>query len=207
MLLRHSYTASGPSPRMRGTPKSLGLAHGNVGRSIPAYAGNTQQDVVLRRKWYRSIPAYAGNTWMNSLHRLVLTVHPRVCGEHVQAIRMVRTNVRSIPAYAGNTVTSAASAATNFGPSPRMRGTRYVANTSSMQYGPSPRMRGTPSGSIANPRAHRSIPAYAGNTSPYWPRSEPPGGPSPRMRGTRINSRNVGRNLRSIPAYAGNTKH
>ena len=137
-----SYADSGSSPRMRGTrPRPHRPCQ--IGRFIPAYAGNT------RRRFQR-------------IHDLA--VHPRVCGEHPRrhseaaayvgsSPRMRGTRFagimkfrihRFIPAYAGNTIRIRKIPRREGGSSPRMRGTRY------------------PSPDWAN--QVRFIPAYAGNT-------------------------------------------
>ena len=51
----------GSSPRMRGTPASS-TGNGDGTGIIPAYAGNTRHQHVLRLS-RGIIPAYAGNTW------------------------------------------------------------------------------------------------------------------------------------------------
>ena len=152
----------GSSPRMRGTP---------VG-AVPAPLGN------------RFIPAYAGNTSPRARPCGPTTVHPRVCGEHVemgmQALtatgssprmrgtrgRPVRGRVpqRFIPAYAGNTPAASRSTATG-SVHPRVCGEHVLARDwCHLHYGSSPRMRGTrPARRALVPRP-RFIPAYAGNT-------------------------------------------
>ena len=51
------------------------------------------------------IPAYAGSTERNTLNRLRMADHPRVCGEHIAALRMNKRVPGIIPAYAGSTGT------------------------------------------------------------------------------------------------------
>ena len=57
----HGRHQSGSSPRMRGTPASS-TGNGDGTGIIPAYAGNTRHQHVLRLS-RGIIPAYAGNTW------------------------------------------------------------------------------------------------------------------------------------------------
>ena len=78
---RNPYPSTGSSPRVRGTQLE-GVHVGGVGRFIPACAGNTS-----RRRNSDGL----------------ISVHPRVCGEH--------------PKVNGATLRS-------FGSSPRVRGTR-----------------------------------------------------------------------------------
>ena len=94
-------SASGSSPRMRGTLRGA----------------------ILDPAPQRFIPAYAGNTGTSTSGFLSSTVHPRVCGEHFDHLQPMhdrcgssprmrgtrkskkrsRTIRRFIPAYAGNT--------------------------------------------------------------------------------------------------------
>ena len=153
----------GSSPRMRGT-RSRERQSPFPRRFIPAYAGNTQGQRIssaaasvhprvcgehyndLQNPWTgvgssprmrgtqrpsvrrsvsgRFIPAYAGNTPTNPLQCWQLSVHPRVCGEHFPRCPLGRT-----------------------------------------QFGSSPRMRGTPRRNLSCCAMRRFIPAYAGNTS------------------------------------------
>ena len=92
----------GSSPRMRGTLGGLPSTHVDDG-IIPAYAGNTQSDSKTKASH---------------------SDHPRVCGEHFNAVRNATSpqgssprmrgtlydsvrhgfTSRIIPAYAGNTI-------------------------------------------------------------------------------------------------------
>ena len=54
------FVGNGSSPRMRGTPR-------------------LHRPSEVR---YRIIPAHAGNTHYSSFHRVMVTDHPRACGEH-----------------------------------------------------------------------------------------------------------------------------
>ena len=152
----------GSSPRMRGTPYIAGCERADGG-IIPAYAGNPRGlrwRVVshkdhprvcgehrfgsreTQREWGSSprmrgtlrrmrrvfflpgiIPAYAGNTCRTRSADSTSRDHPRVCGEHMLEIEAVG-EIR--------------------GSSPRMRGTRVVADNYGLAVG--------------------IIPAYAGNT-------------------------------------------
>ena len=92
----------GSSPRMRGTPQSLGHLRCVPG-IIPAYAGNTisvsgfAPAVMGSSPRMRGtlafsatdandagiIPAYAGNTLVRARALRCVGDHPRVCGEHL----------------------------------------------------------------------------------------------------------------------------
>ena len=112
-------------------------------------------------------------------------VHPRVCGEHVDANNKPREPLRSIPACAGNTVTT----------KPR-----------SCWIAVHPRVCGEHSPSVESGLgAHRSIPACAGNTTAAITYAAAHTGPSPRVRGTRSDGGGRWVGGRSIPACAGNT--
>ncbi len=216
----------GSSPRMRGILPLSAEQHAST-RFIPAYAGNTEPAVTVRRCSPRFIPAYAGNTGKGKTEAGLFPVHPRVCGEHSfaqasqqgengssprmrgtrQADGLQLDDCRFIPAYAGNTDlddTSPSLASVH----PRVCGEHTDAQGD-----------GAPAG--------RFIPAYAGNTAlsaspgtdrPVHPRVcgehervpptlQGPGGSSPRMRGTPLTRRHEIRPGRFIPAYAGNTDH
>ena len=91
---------AGSSPRMRGTLKQRGLIE--VGRRfIPAHAGNslpatnkgflvygssprmrgTPDEPGRGALRHRFIPAHAGNSLLCDLARVLVSVHPRACGE------------------------------------------------------------------------------------------------------------------------------
>ena len=194
---------AGPSPHARGT-LSVETIAGEVGRSIPACAGNTTREAGVRQS---------------------RAVHPRMRGEHLLALpagttlngpsphargtlhapERERRTARSIPACAGNTAMAA-----------QWGGERAVH----------PRMRGEHGAGVIDDLAvARSIPACAGNTgwtrlrrtaSPVHPRmrgehgvggmkAELRDGPSPHARGTQDGAASTLQGLRSIPACAGNT--
>ena len=109
-------------------PRACGEHHrspcwrGGSGGSSPRMRG-TLKPRDYRQQRCRFIPAHAGNTSRNALSTVANAVHPRACGEHIQAItnvailggsspRMRGTRVhqwemvtafRFIPAHAGNT--------------------------------------------------------------------------------------------------------
>ena len=158
----HRPRRPGPSPRVRGT--LVTAASGKTfDRSIPACAGNpsrrrpcarrsrvhprvcgeprtarsstspspgpsprvrgTPGRRALRRRAPRSIPACAGNPSSPAGPTTTSAVHPRVCGE---------------PLFGSTDGLSAA------GPSPRVRGTRYVVDTGTMVRGSIPACAGNP---------------------------------------------------------------
>ncbi len=154
-------SASGSSPRVRGTAVRLGL-DGDRSRIIPACAGNGA-----------------------SRSRMVLgkTDHPRVCGERPSRISSRRFRCGSSPRVRGTDVTAASAhaasriipACAGNGPSspvtcigrtdhPRVCGERGRAEGESiMKTGSSPRVRGTVSSGDDELVATRIIPACAGN--------------------------------------------
>ncbi len=193
----------------------------------------------------RIIPAPAGNTEYLGLAQTLRADHPRACGEHA-ILKPVNPTVsgssprlwgthppsthqapsgRIIPAPAGNTVAPRRMRFTS-PDHPRACGEHLPGNPDTRMYrGSSPRLRGTRRGHAQGVRAHRIIPAPAGNTlpgslygqhRPDHPRAcgEHRGcghdhsrhtGSSPRLRGTRRDAVASGRFARIIPAPAGNT--
>ncbi len=173
----------GSSPRVRGT------------RGCPA-----------GRPWLsRFIPACAGNTNDQGGQILLVGVHPRVCGEHLQ--------YRSPKEFWD-------------GSSPRVRGTRSALRTGPVAARFIPACAGnTPLHGIEGTE-HRFIPACAGNTYDVGPDRHAsavhprvcgehvpgygliarPHGSSPRVRGTHDRSGDDRRTVRFIPACAGNTR-
>ena len=150
----------GSSPRVRGTPG----------------------DSVVERGPRRFIPACAGNSGVFRMNFILLTVHPRVCGE-LNARRLVARQ------FAGS--------------SPRVRGTREVVESiwrqrpvhprvcgelgptpakPSPRVGSSPRVRGTRAPSWHRTPGYRFIPACAGNSWPC-PLSPPSAPVHPRVCG------------------------
>ena len=155
---------AGSSPRARGTPLPRKDQPHGPRRFIPACAGNTLPDIV------------AGG---------LVSVHPRVRGEHLASLgdgpipngssprargtrdgkrRLQPLAQRFIPACAGNTDDQWARSAP--GPvHPRVRGEHIESFSSrARDIGSSPRARGTRIRSRFARRQHRFIPACAGNT-------------------------------------------
>ena len=195
-------TASGSSPRMRGTE--------------PYQSSETTSP--------RFIPAHAGNRGALIPATSPAPVHPRACGEQAFCLcsrfarsgsspRMRGTALaggrhagsdRFIPAHAGNR--SATASASMPGPvHPRACGEQIGLGAGSRERdGSSPRMRGTGRGRISPVARGRFIPAHAGNRASIpVPECRPPvhpracgeqmrkkeaaqfsAGSSPRMRGT-----------------------
>ena len=161
---QHFPTPDGSSPRVRGT-----LRGGS--------AMTVQQ---------RFIPACAGNTSRISIQNNRISVHPRVCGEHLgyhlasattagssprvrgtrHCKRIALSQSRFIPACAGNT--GATSLAGSDDPvHPRVCGEHFVSEPSAdAPSGSSPRVRGTHIPNWFRKVSDRFIPACAGNTSP-----------------------------------------
>ena len=159
---KSSILITGSSPRLRGT-RFFARLSGLYCRFIPASAGNTS-------------PLRSSSS--------TISVHPRVCGEHVKAplsvlsatgssprLRGTHINIndnadshRFIPASAGNTGT-----VTRFTwvltVHPRVCGEHIVGQPDfSMTFGSSPRLRGTRYVRIPPSLPKRFIPASAGNT-------------------------------------------
>jgi len=114
---------------------------------------------------HRLIPAHAGNAAVLRAKDRMSPAHPRACGER---------NVAS------------ATCSGSSGSSPRMRGTRPIAE------------RAMTNG--------RLIPAHAGNATPVQPGHTVYAGSSPRMRGTRHRAGRAVVPDRLIPAHAGNAR-
>ena len=175
----------GSSPHMRGTPSSPG--------------GNSQHE--------RFIPAYAGNTGPGVCFVVMLTVHPRIRGEHhayygrrrsirgssphtrgtLERRRRAGSPGRFIPAYAGNTHILGLPAPEKT-VHPRIRGEHQkMGSAKRAGYGSSPHTRGTPSHWRLRAALMRFIPAYAGNTCPRPAHHVPPP-VHPRIRGEHTHS-------------------
>ena len=192
----------GSSPRVRGTWRRRQV-HLPLDRFIPACAGN--------------ISLLASET-----HRL--TVHPRVCGEHLLAAEVIAYQLgssprvrgtfppipyrppqrRFIPACAGNI------SATGISPHPapvhpRVCGEHKLnKRLRDAVRGSSPRVRGTWRCGPGHTGAYRFIPACAGNIPARQcaPAERP--GSSPRVRGTSLVRYTFSILSRFIPACAGN---
>ena len=135
-------TASGSSPRMRGTQVYV-VQHQKIGRFIPAHAGNTDF-------------TYAVDSG--------LAVHPRACGEHARLALPSPPSGGSSPRMRG-TRRPARRRGIGRPVHPRACGeheTQEQPRTPSD--GSSPRMRGTLRRSDGRGGQRRFIPAHAGNT-------------------------------------------
>ena len=195
---------SGSSPRMRGT-----LIEGQEGhrlwRIIPAHAGNSPRhppdcpQLSDHPRACGELSRPAGSS------AIVRGSSPRMRGTH-NANLAGRDGLRIIPAHAGNSLASVLAAACS-ADHPRACGELFNARRDGeSDYGSSPRMRGTLARRRPVQRVYRIIPAHAGNSSqPHHARPSPsdhpracgelPGlrdsrpavtGSSPRMRGTRV---------------------
>ena len=171
------------------------------------------------------IPAYAGSTERNTLNRLRMADHPRVCGEHsaffshslhhagssprMRGARVLSVHaaggVRIIPAYAGSTEDLGATGAAR-GDHPRVCGEHVpLPRRAGLSGGSSPRMRGARSRPCTKSMPARIIPAYAGSTTSSSATAIA-SGDHPRVCGehspkSSLRTRHSG----IIPAYAGST--
>ena len=196
-------------------------------RFIPAPAGNTCVPVISGKVIHGSSPRLRGTPTLRPAAVRRTPVHPRACGEHLEAEDITGSAHRFIPAPAGNTprrsrpptrppvhpracgehpVPSAA---------PR-RGSRFIpapaGNTDlppdvvRRRDGSSPRLRGTPTtspGTSASPTVH---PRACGEHPGHLFDGPSLDGSSPRLRGTPAIMRCLEYRLRFIPAPAGNTR-
>ncbi len=150
--------------------------------SSPRVRG-TRGHIVDRQCFWRFIPACAGNAAPGRTEYLLLTVHPRVCGERavdfgqrgpiggssprvrgtLSRSSRISTPSRFIPACAGN-ASSAARSARGAAVHPRVCGERTGAvKPNCFIDGSSPRVRGTRADTRPRYRLPRFIPACAGN--------------------------------------------
>ena len=172
----------GSSPPVRGTLINIPPRH-QKSRFIPACAGNTSMEIVTRFG-EGFIPACAGNTKLHVGCAGALSVHPRLCGEHlppraesrgatgssppVRGTRVAAYQLeiieRFIPACAGNTPCPRSAK----GPEPvhpRLCGEhQFGALFPDIEVGSSPPVRGTLQSPFRWRYAIRFIPACAGNT-------------------------------------------
>ena len=188
-------------PRMRGEHHFGHRVHTDRYGSSPHARGTRRPQSCLLRGG-RFIPACAGNTLHPVLLLLILSVHPRMRGEHRNTSpthaaasgssphargTLYHDNSKTIierfiPACAGNTCFATPSMAVSM-VHPRMRGEHARwAGADVRAVGSSPHARGTPGGNWHFRGAHRFIPACAGNTSVQG-EGRGKGAVHPRMRG------------------------
>ena len=212
---------NGPSPRVRGSPRSTGRRSASRG-SIPACAGKPPSPA----------PRATG-----------ARVHPRVCGEAGGPVQWLirgrgpsprvrgspawlgetRPVEGSIPACAGKPVTPASrrhgatvhprvcgealgqhrANLAREGPSPRVRGSPYWRILRAPEDGSIPACAGKPNGTTARQGRRRVHPRVCGEATYRRTRQSAMAGPSPRVRGSHCQRRTVGNNHGSIPACAG----
>ena len=154
--------STGSSPRLRGT-RLHGARRGYDLRFIPAPAGNAP-------------PTITPDTSSS--------VHPRACGERLDAEPHAGAVVRFIPAPAGNAAPRQGGIA-DHAVHPRACGERTQVQLYRLQgVGSSPRLRGTPGALGITVAGSRFIPAPAGNALRLASRARKAGGSSPRLRGT-----------------------
>ena len=167
--------------RLTNTSAKYGLQSQKDSSSIQPIKPRDQTPRHVRRRF---IPACAGNTDRPLISICSITVHPRVCGEHLLAMRLLLSLV---------------------GSSPRVRGTLLSPDLSRLLSRFIPACAGNTKGSrskdsftAVHPRVcgeHNLIPTVGGSVS----------GSSPRVRGTRYPISTPCCLHRFIPACAGNT--
>ena len=142
---------------------------------------------LLPRFWVadvRFIPAWAGNTALVSVVSLMMSVHPRVGGEHRSHIAALRTNC---------------------GSSPRGRGTLFRLKNISWSFRFIPAWAGNTPHPMPQPLPQPVHPRVGGEHNAICFSCSSIVGSSPRGRGTRTCTLTVMLPLRFIPAWAGNT--
>ena len=152
----------GSSPRLRGTPEATARFWGKV----------------------RFIPASAGNTTIPRLPCSRLSVHPRVCGEHIRRRPPLRHTA---------------------GSSPRLRGTRHRESVTRCRYRFIPASAGNTTPAFSYRHVGSVHPRVCGEHHTMGIFFVSPFGSSPRLRGTRWHEHYFGNSQRFIPASAGNT--
>ena len=156
------FGGSGSSPRVRGTP--------HVHEPPSCVCG--------------IIPACAGNTWKFRRSKGYFRDHPRVCGEHFNAVR---------------------SATSPQGSSPRVRGTLLPSRWSTISHGIIPACAGNTVSAISSLPPNRDHPRVCGEHRFVRPSVVSGSGSSPRVRGTPAVARRARSGTGIIPACAGNT--
>ena len=172
-------------PRVCGEHIASGIVTDHLTGSSPRVRG-TLNSTVYGAKQRRFIPACAGNTRWWLIPVSSVTVHPRVCGEHLKNIRVINdpdgssprvrgtlrhvaeqpSCQRFIPACAGNTRPAPRSSAGS-AVHPRVCGEHSVCGSLALSMtGSSPRVRGTRRRQKEGVKGGRFIPACAGNTRP-----------------------------------------
>ena len=184
VMMRLSSSASGSSPRARGTHL---LRSGGVRVRLvhPRVRGEHEPSRKSPGDSYGSSPRARGTRLVAHPQRTFRLVHPRVRGEHVQLGNggvnesgssprargthrhgeARRRQSRFIPACAGNTALPRLPCSAN-SVHPRVRGEHTAVITRSVVAdGSSPRARGTRPSSSVRRLSFRFIPACAGNTA------------------------------------------
>jgi len=108
-------------PRMRGEHSSFTFCDLLPGRFIPACAGNTYAPSIPPSRLYGSSPHARGTPNEGYKELTLLTVHPRMRGEHTTMQPILCVLLAFIPACAGNTLFSSGVTVT-LSVHPRMRG-------------------------------------------------------------------------------------
>ena len=170
----------GPSPRVRGSPR-LGCACGVPDGSIPACAGKPGEHVKY----------LSGGQ-----------VHPRVCGEALDAGTPPRSS-RVHPRVCGEATHQPCFQHHLSGPSPRVRGSPDQPPYRTIASGSIPACAGKPGAACSARRSAWVHPRVCGEAASALSLSGSVTGPSPRVRGSRRAADACLRRHGSIPACAG----
>ncbi len=213
----------GSSPRLRGTPGDS-AAGGRALRFIPAFAGNTSSAPQARHRPSVHPRVCGEHTATGTRDATSVGSSPRLRGTR-SISHSCSARCRFIPAFAGNTPPVIIQGR-GWPVHPRVCGEHCGIRTETVSnFGSSPRLRGTPAVTQRHVYGWRFIPAFAGNTIaaeehdpalPVHPRvcgehteiasaSMASAGSSPRLRGTLLLLMVVSLVRRFIPAFAGNT--
>ena len=190
-----AYAGNTPSPRFsrfrpRDHPRVCG-EHGFIGYLISLVSGSSPRMRGTLNKTLDDlekqgiIPAYAGNTTARAISAQEGRDHPRVCGEHIPALRRL---------------------ASKAGSSPRMRGTLRCCRRRCRGRGIIPAYAGNTRMPLLGPLRCRDHPRVCGEHCCGMAWFIATTGSSPRMRGTRVLEHAAEHVAGIIPAYAGNTR-
>ncbi len=154
----------GLSPRMQGKLLGYGYRHGILW-SIPAYAGQTNAGRVFSGTAGVYPRVCRANSILAAIAKVSVGLSPRMQGKQNQGMEDMLDD-RSIPAYAGQTHACGCGSPTG-AVYPRVcRANPARPGPEVSSDGLSPRMQGKPGHVLLSGPEQRSIPAYAGQTTP-----------------------------------------